>query len=318
MVLSSAFVVRGLSRTSRETMSALPTSTMSSLNPEGVQCPLCSSRDTRPLSEWNDRSLRRCSGCDVTFLHPQPSLEACAEHFEQAPPLTPAQLKNKFEKNRARVLARVAAQIQSSKSMGRILDVGCATGVFLSQYFPATWERWGVDLSGIAAQQAAECGVYARQGNIRDVNFADNSFDVVTVLDAFYYFRSPQDELAEIRRVLKDDGLLALELPLATSRIWRNSSRIGRLLSGAREPLLLTSDHLFYFTPSTVERLLRRTGFSVSRIMALPGNRQTGLLRDVAMRSYSEIFFALKVISRSRIFLAPRFLVLATKSAVAR
>ena len=290
--------------------------TETSINADAPACPLCSSVHTRTVCEYAGKSLLKCSGCGVSFLFPQPSLQDCTTHFEQGSSLTARELKNKFENNRARVLARVATEIRKRRPVGTILDVGCATGVFLSHFFlSAEWERWGVDLSPVAAQHATQAGIEVRCGNIRDANFAETQFDVVTVLDAFYYFKTPQEDLTEIRRVLKDDGLLAIELPLATSRIWRSSSFIGKLLSGSRRSLLDSSDHLFYFTPKSVTALLSRVGFIVNQIVPLPGNRQVSPGRDFAVRSYFRISELLRLLSRSRIFLAPRFLVLTTKSA---
>lgn len=289
--------------------------TETSINADAIACPLCSGVHTRKICEYAGKSLLKCSGCEVIFLFPRPSSQDCSAHFEQGPALTASELKNKFENNRARVLARVAAEVKKRRSGGTILDVGCASGVFLSHFFSlAEWERLGVDLSPVAAQHAAQAGIEVRCGNIRDANFTKSRFDVVTVLDAFYYFRTPQEELAEIWRVLKDDGLLVLELPLATSRIWRTSSLIGKLLSDNRRSLLDSSDHLFYFTPKSVTALLSRANFTVTQIVPLLGNRQASPVRDFVVRSYFRISELLRLLSRSRIFLAPRFVVLATKT----
>lgn len=285
-----------------------------SLDAEGLACPLCLSAYVRMISECTGKSLWRCSGCDVTFLYPQPPLQEYAAHFEESAALSADELKSKFENNRARVLARVAGEIQRRRPEGSILDLGCATGAFLGRHFGSGWDCWGVDLSSIAAERAARAGIQVHCGNIRDANFADKRFDFVTVLDAFYYFRSPQNELTEIKRILKDDGLLALELPLATSRIWRSSNPIGQFLSGSKRPLLSSSDHLFYFTPRSVIALLRRCGFTVDAVLPLPGNRQRTVLRDLGMCCYYQLSLALNAISRSRVFLAPRFLVLAGKA----
>lgn len=282
---------------------------------EGKTCPLCLSVSVKTLSEYNAKSLLKCSSCGVSFVFPQPSFQECASHFEEIGSLSDVELEQKFESNRARVLARVAAEIQKRRTQGSILDVGCATGIFLGRYFSfSQWERSGIDIARAACERAAHNGLRVRCRELASAEFPDESFDVVTVLDAFYYFRDPHRELGELRRVLKEDGLLALELPLATSRIWRGSTRIGRILSGNDRPLLESSDHLFYFTPRSLSRVLRNSGFTVAATVALPGNRQQNVFRDLGMRAYSALAFALNAASASRIFVAPRFLVLATRS----
>lgn len=278
-------------------------------------CPLCLSVSVKALLKHNAKSLLKCSTCGAGFVLPQPSFEECASHFEEISSLTDAELERKFESNRSGVLARVAGEIQKRRTQGSILDVGCATGIFLGRFFsPPQWERWGIDISRAACERAAHNGLRTRCGELARAQFPDRSFDAVTVLDAFYYFRDPQRELGELRRILKEDGLLALELPLANSRIWRGSTSLGRLMSGSHRPLLASSDHLFYFTPRSLSRLLCNSGFTVAATIALPGNRQQNVFRDFGMRAYSAISFALNAVSTSRIFLAPRFLLLATRS----
>ena len=278
-----------------------------------TSCPLCSGQEQAILSRYDGKSLRRCLNCGVAFVHPQPSPIDLAAHFENARQTGPDEMECKFETNREQVLARVADYIQLHRPPGHIVDVGCATGIFLDRFLadnPA-WRGAGVELSPGLTGRAARRGLSIHLGNLRSANLTPGSVDVITVLDAFYYFANPQADLAEFRRVLTPAGLLVLELPWAGTRIWRTSARVGRLLGGARRPLLESSDHLFYYTPHSISLLLGACGFRVQTMVPLPGNRQAGRLRDLAYRAYSAFSRRLYFISGSRLFLGPRFLVLA-------
>jgi len=282
---------------------------------EPVQCPLCVGSSHKLLAEYENKALLKCLHCGASYLFPQPQPQDLSAHFEAKSRLDEDELKRKFEVNRQRVLSRVAGEIQRRRRQGSILDVGCATGIFLDRFFaPSAWDRCGVDLSAAAVERVSNNGIRACCGEVRDGHFPQSAYDVITVLDAFYYFPNPQMELAEFRRILKDDGLLVLELPLATSRIWRTSGRVGRSLSGSKQALLQSSDHLFYFTPKSISFLLRRCGFALEKVAPLPGNRQPTLLRDLGMRAYYGASVALAALSFSRIIFAPRFLVIATKA----
>jgi SAM-dependent methyltransferase len=281
---------------------------------ETLGCPLCSGLGQQNLAEYQGKFLRKCLNCGGSYVFPQPSPTEVVAHFEEEN-TDENGLERKFELNRERVLSRVANYIQRRRQKGTILDVGCATGLFLARFFrDSAWSAWGLELTPSAAEKAAERGVRIFRGHIQAAHFADNSFDVISVLDAFYYFPEPLRDLAEFRRVLAPDGLLVLELPLATSRIWRTSGTLGRLLSGSRRPLLQSSDHLFYFTPKSVALLLARCGFRVEDILPLPGNRQAHLARDLAVRAYSHGSSLLHRASGAKIFLGPRFLVAAAKT----
>ncbi len=249
----------------------------------------------------------------VHFVDPQPSPAALATHFESGEAAGANEFKTKFETNRQPVLSRVVNYIQTEKDGGSILDVGCATGVFLGAFAKnSRWRAWGVELSPWTAQQARRNGVLVHIGDTQSAKFADHSFDVITVLDAFYYFSHPASDLAEFRRVLKADGLLVVELPWANTRIWRR--KLGsKLPNGSRTPLLRSSDHLYYYTPRSVSLLLKMSGFVVETVRPLPANRQERVVRDLLGKTYSLFSQFLWRLSASKIFLGPRFIVAARK-----
>ena len=277
-------------------------------------CPLCSGVELKPVAAHKSKRLMKCVQCGASFLLPQPTPAALNAHFEDPQELSESNWEAKFERNREQVLARVARCIHSAKKGGRILDVGCANGFFLARFFsPENWDICGLDLSARAIEMAVSKSIRAHQGNIFSAAFPAASFDVITVIDTFYYFLQPQRELAAFHRLLESNGLLVLELPLAESRIWRTSRRLGRLLSSARRQLLQTSDHLFYYNPRSITLLLEKCGFRVQAIVPLPGNRQEHLLRNLIYRTYSIFSLLLHWLSGSRIMLGPRFLVAAAK-----
>lgn len=280
-------------------------------------CPLCSSPEQTTVLQNGEKLLKRCAQCGVRYLSPQPSESDLTAHFENET-TDRDELERKFEKNRIDVLKMIAGYIHGRRPEGVILDIGCATGLFLERFFRSdTWQRWAVELCGSAAEKARAKGIRVHHGDILSAPFCSEWFDVITVLDAFCYFPKPQRELAEFRRVLKHDGLLVIETPLATSRIWRASRPLGKLLSWTRCPLLQSSDHLFYFTPKAISLLLERCGFYVQAVVPLPGNRHEHWLRNSAFKSYFLFSLFLHSISGSRILLAPRFLVVAGKTGAA-
>lgn len=276
---------------------------------ETMPCPLCHGLDQRIITRRREKSLRKCRSCRVTFLSPRPRSETLASYFDH-------EVARPFDSdsNRGRVLEKIAARIQRRKLTGTIVDVGCATGLFLGRFFSETqWRRHGVELSHSSAEAAELRGIKVSRGNIQGAGFATASVDVITVLDAFYYFPEPQCELTEFRRILKNDGILVLELPAATSRILRLSGLAGRWLSGIQRSLFDESDHLFYHTPESISRLLEANGFRIKEIVILPANRQDHWLRELLYRTYVLFSRALRLVTKSRIFLCPRFLVIAEK-----
>jgi len=295
-------------------MSQLATQWISEDQVHDSSCPICSASSVRIVETFEGRSLIKCRECRVAYLYPQPSASEFTNHFEVDDASANKERERRFESNREPVLDRIVDYIRSRKQPGDILDVGCATGYFLARFCRGTnWRPWGVELSHNFAEQAAAKGIQVRLGQIVQAGFSDCSFDVITVLDAFYYFPEPRATLVELRRILKPEGMLLLDLPLGGSRIWRTNTRLGRTLSATRAPLLQTSDHLFYYAPHTIQLLLKQCGFEIQALRLLPANRQARPLRNAIYRSFYYCSCALSAVSASRVFLGPRFLVAAVK-----
>jgi len=49
-------------------------------------------------------------------------------------------------------------------------------------------------------------------GTIHDAAFADESFDLVTMIDMLYYLDDPRADLDRVVRLLKPGGCLAIEV----------------------------------------------------------------------------------------------------------
>ena len=283
---------------------------------EVLRCPICRASQVAMVIASGSKSIRRCLRCDARFLHPQPSPAEVSQYFQTLEDDAPASdLERDYQYCRKNVLARVATAIQARKAQGSILDVGCATGFFLNTFFGG-WNRSALELSPRKAELARRGGTRVRIGDLFSARFPCTSFDVATLLDAFYYVRDPQATLTEFRRLLKDDGILVLEMAWATSYIWRRTGVVGRLFE--ESPLLDMSDHLFDYTPRTLSLLLHNSGFIVDDILMLPANRQERWIRANLWRTYSSLSRATFVLSRGRLCLGPRFMVIARKAPSAR
>ena len=75
---------------------------------------------------------------------------------------------------------------------GKLLDVGCGYGFFLRLAQEAGWEAIGVDPDPQAVAYArSTLRVEALQGDLRDLDFADHSFDLVTLWNVLDYVPDP-------------------------------------------------------------------------------------------------------------------------------
>ncbi len=121
---------------------------------------------------------------------------------------------NRYDRSRGReyyhhICRHVLACIPTG---GRILDLGCGTGLFLTAYEQGGGTGVGLDISrGMLEKARSRCNsCEVTVGNAEILPFFDESFDAVSSLLAFSYVRNPENLLAEALRVLKPGGSLAI------------------------------------------------------------------------------------------------------------
>jgi len=95
---------------------------------------------------------------------------------------------------------------------GKLLDIGCGTGLFVERYIDEGRDAVGLDISQKMIQQArsrcSECDYTVGTGE--KIPFNDNTFDAISSLLVFSYVRDPESMLSEAYRVLKPGGAIAI------------------------------------------------------------------------------------------------------------
>ncbi|HZP43641.1 MAG TPA: class I SAM-dependent methyltransferase [Candidatus Binatia bacterium] len=120
---------------------------------------------------------------------------------------------------------------------GRVLEIGCGTGLNLPYYTAAATERWAVEpdpfMLARAARRAAEQGVAVdlRRAPAESLPFADDFFDTVVSTLVLCTVADPARALAEVRRVLRPGGELRFYEHV------RSASRLGALGQDVVTPL---------------------------------------------------------------------------------
>lgn len=103
------------------------------------------------------------------------------------------------------------------KVKGRILDVGCGQGATtkaIKAHFP-NLKVTGIDVSRASIKEAKEnpSGVAFLIGSAYKIPFPKDTFDAVFTFDVIEHLSDPGLALSEIKRVLKNKGVLALSCP---------------------------------------------------------------------------------------------------------
>ncbi len=94
---------------------------------------------------------------------------------------------------------------------GRVLEVGCGTGLILERLARVAEEAWGLDLSPGMLQKAHQRGLNVVLGSVTDIPFADDSFDLVCSFKVLAHVPDIGHALAEVARVTRPGGHMVLE-----------------------------------------------------------------------------------------------------------
>ncbi len=139
---------------------------------------------------------------------------------------------------------------------GRLLDVGCGHGVAAAILAQQGWEVHGLDLSESAVANARVLlGDRVKVGDLMTVKYDPGSFDLVLMSHSLEHMYQLSEVLAEVNRILHDQGCLVIVVPNAASL---EAKLFGRWWVNWDPPR-----HLHHFTKLTLSRLLQRAGFSV-------------------------------------------------------
>lgn len=253
---------------------------------ETVTCNLCHSAESDPLYCLPDLLLGRsevqttlvkCRQCGLVYQNPRPTLEEIGAHY---PPEYESYDPEPAGRNASWLMEKAIAYgiqkrcrfVTRHKAAGRLLDIGCASGVFLRgmQRQPG-WRVQGVEVSPYAAQIAREqYGLEVFTGTLEEADFPEDTFDAVTLWDVLEHLHNPAASLDTIQRILKPDGILVFRVPHGGSP---DARLFGRYWAGLDAPR-----HLYVFDEPSLRRLLAQAGFAVRSLSSRSGSYPTFVL----------------------------------------
>ena len=145
-----------------------------------------------------------------------------------------------------------------SGKRGRLLDVGAGSGWLIENMSALGWEAEGLDFDAHAVELARARGLTVHQGGLLEAGFEPESFDAVTMSHNIEHVHDPVAWLAEVRRILRPGGRLALATPNTGSYLHRRFREHWFPLEPPR--------HLHLFNRQSLDAVLRKAGFTQHRL----------------------------------------------------
>lgn len=160
-------------------------------------------------------------------------------------------------------LKKIANLIPKGKCM-RILDAGCGEGQLLlmvSKLIDSSNEFYGTDILDVALARAKDRmkDAHFSLQSLEDLNFADNSFDIIMCTEVIEHIPNYKQVLEELKRILKSEGLLIISFP--NEPLWT----VSRFFLGRRP--IKVPEHCNSFSP---RRIIKETNLKVKRRVNVP------------------------------------------------
>ncbi len=284
-----------------------------------VSCPFCGETNSRPLYEVRDilygipgtYTLHICPGCGLIYLNPRPTPQAMAAYYPEEyrsyrlPVADEPFILMRWMRQRKLSRRRQLIEAYSQRATGRILDVGCSTGLFLHEMATHGWTTQGIEPITFAAEFAQEhFGLDIFQGTLQEFPQPETLFDAITFWDVLEHTYDPMAELQKAASLMKTEGLLAINIP--------NWESIDRHLFGEYWQGFDPPRHLYMFTRAALTQMLAQAGFEILRwVCFMPGYFSFAMSIErwlkAKLPSWAKIVSAIMSIPGSRLPFEPWF-----------
>ncbi|WP_375491719.1 class I SAM-dependent methyltransferase [uncultured Jatrophihabitans sp.] len=258
-------------------MTAAPTNAAwTRADTEAVECCVCR-REGRPIYDLDPFGVVRCPRCKLVFVSPRLNPQALQRMYDDtsyfegdgsvygsvssaAGRLSPAMvLQRQWTSGR---LALAERELGRPAHGARLLEVGCAYGLFLDAARKRGFDVAGVELSNSAAAHARDTlGLDVHNTQLADAPL-DGKFDVICAWDTLEHVPDPVAFWTAVRGLLRDDGVALFSTPYF-------SSVPARMLR-TRWWTLKPTEHIWHFTPRTHRTVAGQAGMRVTRTVRNP------------------------------------------------
>lgn len=229
------------------------------------RCYLCQQRVPRKAFRKLGYDITKCPSCQLYALKFKGDYKAFIEDYYNEAFFTGSEERAGYVDYEgdswpeAQNMRRYLKRISKYKTKGKLLDCGCATGIFMEEAQKIGFDVYGFDVSDYAIKKAKQkLGDRVELATLANFKYQSKSFDVVTLFDVIEHLDDPKKALRRIKRIMKDDGLLMI-----------NTGDVGSVLArleGKNWHFFIPPQHFFFFSRRTITILLEQVGFKVIKI----------------------------------------------------
>jgi 2-polyprenyl-3-methyl-5-hydroxy-6-metoxy-1,4-benzoquinol methylase len=215
-----------------------------------AKCPFCQS-DAKSL--WPEVKVCQCKSCDLLFRYPVPALKELEVLYQTSwdDPTNQIDETGATSLDLSQMYIRGIANSLGRKDLKglRILDYGAGRGAMLRSLMNAGVDAYGVEPFGFE---------FLRQNGYKAFRSMDELpqglvFDGIVSLDVVEHVNTPWESYGKLKEFLTETGWLYLATP--------NAAGINAQYYRAKWREIANRGHLYFFTPTTLELTLEKSGY---------------------------------------------------------
>jgi 2-polyprenyl-3-methyl-5-hydroxy-6-metoxy-1,4-benzoquinol methylase len=212
-----------------------------------TKCIYCGHNELEDIKEFSHAFLVKCHSCRFVFCKRIPTPEELTKHYSNYPRYT--SLSPITEKRYNELLDR----FESFRQNNKLIDLGCSNGLFLEVAKKRGWEVYGTEYAQESIDHCAKNGIRVFKSDQLPAEFFDLKFDVVTSFEVIEHINTPNEEIEFVNKILRSGGAFYVTTP--------NFNSISRSLLKSKWNIVEYPEHLSYFTPATLHKLMLNHGF---------------------------------------------------------
>ncbi|MEX1052316.1 MAG: class I SAM-dependent methyltransferase [Patescibacteria group bacterium] len=154
----------------------------------------------------------------------------------------------------------LVATIRHYKKSGKVLDIGCSSGILLKLLNELGFEVFGIEPNYKAYLEAKKkLGSAVFNGDLNKyINKNKHKYDVIIYNHVLEHIKNPRVELVMAQKILRKDGLFVFGLP--------NTSNIIFLLRKKFWESVMANEHIWHFSKSQFINLLSKLKIDIKKI----------------------------------------------------
>ena len=223
---------------------------------EAQSCGVCEADTWEPASEVCGRRIGRCAKCGTHRLVDRVAegqLHLLYGHYYTSADPDAAKLETQL-RNPTFVHRRRRLEAAVGSRQRRFFEIGCGDGNYLASCRRAGWDVAGSEFSEeTVALIRRRHDIWATMANVPIEAPPGAPYPVVGAFHVLEHLYHPVEWLHAVGRMLEPAGLLHLQVP--------NHGSLIRLLTGSAWSAHAFPQHVYFYTPATLEVVLERTGF---------------------------------------------------------